>query len=160
MTRVGRSDDGQILSSKDEVPSMPDEVQGDKIKDFGWWIKLKPSELKTEAWILSWKNPEAERRDIAGGFSAQGVDAHYQRELEGNRWQSLIWTPEFGLLPMKTWEAKVESAISQVSGAVQPIVQVTPVPLGNAYRCPHCNTPILLMPASGLCPYCTKKFTI
>ena len=147
---------------------MPDTVKGKKISDFGWYIDLR-SDIGN-ATIFAFKRPESEKKVVSAEASvSEGkVAGQYERETEGNVWDTIIVTKEHGILPIETWKSqaglyKIKSAITSTTG-ITSIITTEPVvldlPTGSLYHCQNCGEPIVFTPADGLCPSCGKKFTI
>jgi rubrerythrin len=144
---------------------MTDEVKGKKISDFAYWIRLK-SEVG-DATILAFKRPESEKKAIGAeaSITEAKVGAQYSKETEGNTWDTIIVTKEYGMLPVDTWKTKVgtekiRNAVVSTTGASMVYVGPVKMPSENFYRCKNCGEVIAIVTADGLCPSCGKKFTV
>jgi hypothetical protein len=145
---------------------MPDKVKGKKISDFGYWIDLESD--FGNATIIAFKHPESEMKTVSAEASLTEAKAggQYKKESEGNVWDAIVVTPEYGALPIDTWKSKtgqqkIQYAIQGATGAAAPTVSGTiSVPQGSFYSCKECGSPIVFAPANGLCPSCGKKFTV
>jgi len=145
---------------------MKDEVTGKKIGDHGWWIKLASD--FGNAIIVAFKRPASEKRTVGAeaSISEGKVMGQYEKENEGNVWDAIVVTPEYGALPIDTWKSKagqqkIQYAIQGATGAAAPTVSGTiSIPQGSFYSCKECGSPIVFAPANGLCPSCGRKFAI
>jgi hypothetical protein len=155
-----------LSNNQQELEHMPDKVKGKKIGDFAYYIDLE-SDLGN-ATIVAFKQPESEKKTVGIDASLTEAKARgkYGKENEGNVWDTIIVTQEYGILPISTWKSKagkdkVWEAIATTSGGTSFVLGGSiSVPPSNFYSCKNCGKPIVFAYSDGLCPSCGKKFTI
>jgi len=120
--------------------------------------------MKVRADIIGIKFSENEMKRWEAKGSPQELGLAYQKAVKGNEWETFIFTPSFGMLPLDTWKEIATRGIT-ASGAGQPLVGNVSAPtlIANKYLyevesvqiCPNCNAPFTQENAK-FCPLCGK----